>query len=341
MPELITSKTPIGLSACLYDCPVRYNGKRFDALGALGRERGDFSFTPVCPECMAGLGVPRDPIHLTGSGEEVLAGTASVRSKRGRDVSEQIIAGAQACVDALARAGCRVVILKEESPSCGLYRARIGANRRREVHGAGVFGALLQRTGWFLVPSTAFDSALTWWDWRRRMHAWLWLADRTIESNGDLTSAWHIVKFIVQETQRAEADVIGRELAALPKRAPAERLGALRTRMLDALRVPTTRQRALAYLWKTYTHHVKRGTLEGVDLHDLTVRSPEVLRNVTTIAAELTALERIAFENDLLFGSSPVIYRERGRVRKRDEALRSRETAHEGEPDAGAAPADH
>ena len=65
---------------------------------------------------------------------------------------------------------------------------------------------------------------------------------------------------------------------------------------------------------------MKRGTLNGVDLHDLTVRSPEVLRNVTTIAAELTALERIAFENDLLFGSSPVLYRERGRVRACDEA---------------------
>lgn len=321
MPELITHKTPVGLSACLYDCPVRYNGKRFDAVSKLGRERADFAFTPVCPECMAGLGVPRDPIHLTGSGEEVLDGAAVVRSKRGRDVTAEVIAGAQACVDALQRAGVRVVILKEESPSCGLFRARLGANRRREVHGAGVFGALLKRTGWFLIPDTAFDSALSWWDWRRRMHAWLWLSDRAIATNGDLTSAWHVVKFIAQETQRAEADAIGRELAALPKRAPAARLEELRGRMLDALRIPTTKQRALSYLWKTYTHHVKRGTLDGVDLHDLTVRSPEVLRNVTTIAAELAALERIAFENDLLFGSSPVLYRERGRVKARDEAL--------------------
>jgi len=176
-------KTPIGLSACLYDCPVRYNGKRFDAVSKLGRER----------------------------------------------------------------AGVRVVILKEKSPSCGLFRVRIGANRRREVLGAGVFGALLKRTGWFLIPDTALDSALTGWDWRR-MRAWLWLSDRAIASNGDLTSAWHVVKFIVQETQRAEAGAIGRELAALPKRAPAARLEELRGRMFDALRIPTTKQRALSYL---------------------------------------------------------------------------------------------
>jgi len=122
------------------------------------------------------------------------------------------------------RAGVRVVILKEESPSCGLFRARIGANRRRAVQGAGVFGAL-------------------------------------------------------------------------------------------------------SYLSRAYTHHAKRGTLDGVDLHDLTVRSPEVLRNATTIAAELTTLERITFENDLLFGSGPVPYRERGRVRARDEALERGATA--------------
>ena len=321
MPELLSTKTPLGISACLYDCPVRYNGKRFDAVSALGRERADLAFTPVCPECMAGLGVPREPIHLTGSGEEVLQGTAKVLDRHGHDVSERVIAGAQACVDALERAGVRAVILKEESPSCGLFRARIGAHRQRQVLGAGVFGALLGRTGWFLIPSTAFDSALSWWDWRRRLHAWLWLSDQDASTNGKLSDAWHVVKFIAQETRRAEADRIGRDLAALPHKASRAQLDEIKGRMLDALRVPTTKERALGAMWKAYTFHRKRGTLDGVDLHDLDVRSPEVLRNVTTIASELTALERVSFDNDFLFGSSPVLYRERGRVRNRDEAL--------------------
>ncbi|MHB1342305.1 MAG: 2-thiouracil desulfurase family protein [Coriobacteriia bacterium] len=321
MPELLSAKTPLGISACLYDCPVRYNGKRLDAVSALGRERADFAFTPVCPECMAGLGVPREPIHLTGSGEDVLQGAAKVLDRHGHDVSERVIAGAQACVDALERAGVRAVILKEESPSCGLFRARIGAHRQRQVLGAGVFGALLGRTGWFLIPSTAFDSALSWWDWRRRLHAWLWLSDQDTSTNGKLGEAWHVVKFIAQETRRSDADRIGRDLASLPAAASRVRLDELKGRMLDVLRVPTTKERALQALWKAYTFHRKRGTLDGVDLHDLDVRSPEVLRNVTTIASELTALERVSFDNDFLFGSSPVLYRERGRVRNRDEAL--------------------
>lgn len=320
MTEVITERPSVGVSACLFDCPVRYNGKRFDALAALGRERSGFVFTPVCPECMAGFGVPREPIHLTGSGQDVLAGRAKVLDRHGRDVTARLVAGSTACVEALERAGVRAVILKEKSPSCGLAKTRIGSRRRESTLGGGVFAAMLAETGWFLVPDTAFDSALTWWDWRRRLHAWLWLGDRTIASNGDLTSAWHVVKFILQETQRAEADRIGGELAALPKHAPETTLEALRARILDALRLPTTRQRATAALWKTYTHHVKHGRLEGVDLHELTVHSPEVLRNVTTIAAELTGLERVGFENDLLFGTTPVVYREARRVRARDAA---------------------
>ena len=87
MTEVITDRPRIGVSACMFDCPVRYNAKRFDALAALGRERADFVFTPVCPECMAGLGVPREPIHLTGSGADVLAGHAKVLDRHGRDVT--------------------------------------------------------------------------------------------------------------------------------------------------------------------------------------------------------------------------------------------------------------
>lgn len=325
MTEVISDRPRLGISACMFDCPVRYNAKRFDALSALGRERAEFVFTPVCPECMAGFGVPREPIHLTGSGSDVLAGHAKVLDRHGRDVTRQLIDGSAACVDALERAGVRAVILKEKSPSCGIAKTRIGSRRRESALGGGVFAAMLAESPWFLIPETAFDSALTWWDWRRRLHAWLWLGDRVIANNGDLTGAWHVVKFILQETQRAEADRIGRELAALPKRAPREMLEALRARMLDALRVPTTRQRAAGALWKTYTHYVKRGQLEGVDLHELTVHSPEVLRNVTTIAAELTGLERVGFENDLLFGTSPVVFRDARRVKTRDEAQPTRE----------------
>ncbi len=320
MAELITRNVPIGISACVFRCPVRYNGKSFDALSMLGRERGDFSFTPVCPECMAGLGVPRMPVHLTGTGQEVLAGTAAVRDRRGRDVTESLIAGSRACLDALERAGVRAMVVKESSPSCGVYRARVGKKRAEQVEGSGVFGAMLLETGWFLIPDSALANPLLWWDWRRRLHAWLWCADRKIARARDLYDAWHVVKFVIQETDRPFADAMGRELAALPKNPSTDVLEDARSRILDALRTPSTRPRIRGALFKTYANARKNGKLDGVDLHDLSVDSPGVTANLNKIVKDLTALERISFENDLLFGTSPVIARDARRVRTRDAA---------------------
>lgn len=320
MAELITRKVPLGISACVYRCPVRYNGKAFDALATLGRERADFSFTPVCPECMAGLGVPRDPIHLTGPGQDVLRGEANVRGRRGHVVTDQVIAGSRAAIEVLERARVRAMIVKEASPTCGVYRARVGKKRQESVEGSGVFGALLLETGWFLIPDNALANPLLWWDWRRRLHAWLWLSDRDIERARDLYDAWHVVKFVVQETNRPLADDMGRALAALPRNPARDDLEALRARMLDALRAPSTRPRIRQALFKTYVHARKKGQLDGVDVHDLSVDSPEVRANINKIAEDLTRLERVSFENDLLFGTSPVIFREGRRVKARDTA---------------------
>ncbi len=319
MPEIITAKVPIGVSACVYRCPVRYNGKSFDAVSMLGREGQDFAFTPVCPECMAGLGVPRMPIHLSGPGQDVLAGTARVKDRRGHDVTEALVAGSRACLDALERAGVRAMIVKEASPSCGVFKARVGRKRNEQIEGAGVFGAMLLDTGWFLIPDSALANPLLWWDWRRRLHAWLWLSDREIARSKDIYDAWHVLKFIVQETDRPLADRIGRELAALPTNAPQALLDAMRDDILGALRKPSTRPRIKQAMWKTYVHAKKSGTLSGIDLHDLTVNSPEVSENLMQLVKELTVLERVSFENDLLFGTSPVIRRDGRRVAAREK----------------------
>jgi hypothetical protein len=222
----------------------------------------------------------------------------------------------------LERANVQAVIVKESSPTCGLTKAQVGRRRQAET-GAGVFGAMLLERGWFLIPDDALQSPVKWWDWRRRMHAWLWLDDRAIASSADLYDAWHVLKFVVQEIDRPLADRIGRELAALPKRPPAEQLEAIRGQILDALRRPSTPARIRQAMWKTYVHAKKKGQLDGVDLHDLNVDSPEVIANSTTIARELALMERVSFENDLLFGTTPVLARDKRRVRQRDEQLGS------------------
>ena len=88
----------------------------------------------------------------------------------------------------------------------------------------------------------------------------------------------------------------------------------IRRDILGALAKPSTKARIRSAMWKTYAHARKKGRLEGVDLHDLRADSPEVRLNVDELARELTRMERISFENDLLFGTSPVIARDRRRV---------------------------
>jgi len=314
VPEIITERVSVGVSACLYNCPVRYNGKAFDSLRVLGRERADFVFTPVCPECLAGLGVPRMPIHLTGTGQEVLAGRARVLDRRGADRTEQAVAGCEAAIGALERAGIEAFVAKESSPTCGLYKARVGKRRTETSGGSGVFGAMVLERGWFLIPDEGLANPLLWWDWRRRLHAWLWLRRREVGSSKDLYDAWHVVKFVVQETNRPLADDIGRSLAALPRNPAAEELETLRGQMLDALRAPSTRRRIQGALWKAYAHACRTGQLKGVDFHGVEVKPPSERGDLDTVVKELVALERVSFENDLLFGTSPVIRRDRKRV---------------------------
>lgn len=218
-------------------------------------------------------------------------------------------------MESLERAGIEAFIAKEASPTCGLYKARVGKRRTETSGGSGVFGAMLLESTLFLIPDSGLSNALMWWDWRRRLHAWLWLKRRDVATSRDLYDAWHVLKFIVQETDRPHADQIGRALAALPKHPAAEEVAALRAEMLDALRRPSTKSRIRGAMLKTYAHARKKGRLDGVDLHDLEIESPGERSNVDQVAAELTLLERISFENDLLFGTSPVIRRDGRRVK--------------------------
>ena len=206
MAEVITNKVRVGISACAFGCPVRYNGHGFDSLSVLGRERSDFVFTPVCPECLAGLGVPRTPIHLTGTGAEVLAGEAQVRDRRGHDVTERRRARLRG--RALGAAPSRRRRVHREGGVAHL-RAREGASRQAAHRAARVPGSSARcspQSGYFLIPDEALANPLLWWDARRRLHAWLWLREREIATARDLYDAWHVLKFVVQETDRPRAD---------------------------------------------------------------------------------------------------------------------------------------
>jgi len=301
-PVLLTKKPMLGISACCMSCPVRYNGKGFDLLKNLGREKGDFSYCPVCPETLAGLGVMRDPIHLTGeNGAAVLRGEGRVVSRGGRDVTAAVLEGSRAAMETLQRAGARAFIYMDGSPTCGVYRTTLKSQKRGKP--PGVFGSMLDEAGFFLIPALDLQSPLRWWDWRRRLLAFQYLEDVPIETRGDLYAVWHRLKFLVQELDDPFARSLGHELAGIAKRPGDAYIAQFRRSVGDRLRRPSTAARITQSLWKNHVYY-RRQTGKSIP----EINSPEVLRNITAIARELTRMERASAESGILFGTAPVIY---------------------------------
>ncbi|MBT2210943.1 DUF523 domain-containing protein [Actinomadura sp. NEAU-AAG7] len=135
------------VSSCLMGRPVRYDGraKPMEA-GLFGRWRAEGRLVPFCPEVAGGLPVPRPPAEIVGSGS-VLDGTARIVTAAGENVTDAFLRGARLALDAARRAGARVALLKEGSPSCGSHRVYDGTFTGTPIPGAGVTTALLERSG--------------------------------------------------------------------------------------------------------------------------------------------------------------------------------------------------
>ncbi len=305
---VISHRITIGISACCMGSPVRYNSKGWDMLAGIGRERNDFKWCPVCPECMAGLGVPRDPIHLTGGdGSMVWRDEAEVKNRHGRLVTDDVKFGAQSCLETLKRAGADAFVYMDGSPSCGVYRTTLKSTKRG--HPPGIFGSLLLDQGFFLIPAADLQSPLKWWDWRRRFLAFHWLKNLEITGKSGLYDAWTSLKFLFQELDNAWAVQMGRSLAGMAGKPEPAFIAGFKAQALDILRRPSTVRRITNSLWKNYSFFRKRlgKSVEGIN-------TPDFQRNITTIAKELVTMERKALEDGVLFGTSPVIYREKRRL---------------------------
>ena len=307
---VITDRITIGISACCMGSPVRYNAKGWDMLQNIGREKTDFKWCPVCPETMAGLGVPRDPIHMSGGdGHEVWRGEAKIKNRKGMDVTEDLMLGCISCLETLKRAGASAYIYMDGSPTCGVYRTSLKKQKRGNP--PGIFGAAMLEEELFLIPAADIQSPIKWWDARRRLLAFHWFKHLPLKTKDDLYHSWYILKFLCQEIDNEFAREMGRTLANLPKDVDEELIAKIRKDILEILRKPSSVKKITHSLWKSYSFVKKSQGMEVEEIH-----SPEFRRNVTAIAKELTLMERTAFENDLFFATSPVIYRDKRRMTK-------------------------
>ncbi|GLI09466.1 hypothetical protein YDYSG_54980 [Paenibacillus tyrfis] len=148
------------VSSCLAGLEVRYNGTHClnEKLNKL--VEGNKAVT-ICPELLGGLSTPREPAEIVGGdGDDVLDGNAKVIGKSGKDVTEFYIKGAYAALEKAKEINATIVVLKENSPSCGSSMIYNGQFVGQKVVGNGVTSALLKRNGLQVISEEQFMESI-------------------------------------------------------------------------------------------------------------------------------------------------------------------------------------
>jgi uncharacterized protein YbgA (DUF1722 family)/uncharacterized protein YbbK (DUF523 family) len=133
----------VGVSTCLLGEKVRWDaGHKHDRYltDILGRY---FEFVPVCPEAEVGMGIPREPVHLSGDP----AAPRMVGNKTGEDWTERMNRYARRKLRELVPRQLCGYVLKKGSPSCGMERVPVKTGAAGMPHkvGVGLFAAELLR----------------------------------------------------------------------------------------------------------------------------------------------------------------------------------------------------
>jgi len=150
----------IGVSSCLLGEQVRFDGGHKRDRFLTDRLGGYVSWVPVCPEFEVGMGIPRPTLRLVRHDD----GVRMQESDSGRDHTASMERYTKRRVAALRKLDLCGYVLKRDSPSCGMERVKIYAEKgmpRRE--GRGLFAeALIAALPWLPVEEEGrlHDAAL-------------------------------------------------------------------------------------------------------------------------------------------------------------------------------------
>ena len=136
----------IVVSACLLGENCKYNGGNnyTAAVAELAQGR---EVIPVCPERLAGLGIPREPIEIVDG--KVCRKDGTCVDAVLRDAVNQILAE-------LKEEEIECVILKSRSPTCGVKQVYDGTFSGTLVDGMGILAAELKKNGYNVVDVEDF-----------------------------------------------------------------------------------------------------------------------------------------------------------------------------------------
>ena len=131
------------VSACLLGENCKYNGgNNLDAQVVKfleGRE-----VIPVCPEVLAGLGIPRTPVEIRDG---------VVIDRDGNRVDEAVRAAVAHILEELKGQDIDCAVLKSRSPTCGVRQIYDGSFSGTLVDGAGVLAQVLMDAGYRVIDA--------------------------------------------------------------------------------------------------------------------------------------------------------------------------------------------
>ena len=128
----------IAVSACLLGVSCKYDGGHNLNLEVIKKLKGK-EVIPICPEVFGEMGTPRIPSEIQSEDQIV--------NKQGKDVTENFKLGLRTTWDLLQKYGCKKVILKDGSPSCGYKTVYDGTFSDKKITGMGFTAKFLQENG--------------------------------------------------------------------------------------------------------------------------------------------------------------------------------------------------
>lgn len=125
------------VSACLLGRCCKYNGgHNYDP--KVAKFLKDKEAVEICPEVMAGLGVPRTPIEIVGG---------VLLDRDGNSADEALRAAVAQVLELVSKEQICCAVLKSRSPTCGVRQVYDGSFSGKLVDGSGVLAEALKDAG--------------------------------------------------------------------------------------------------------------------------------------------------------------------------------------------------
>lgn len=136
------------VSACLLGRNCKYNGGN-NYREAVEKHLADADVIEVCPEVLAGMGIPRVPIEICHG---------KVMDRDGNCVDETIREAVAQVLEQIKDEPIAYCILKSRSPTCGVHQVYDGTFSGVLVEGSGVLAQALKDTGYRVLDDEDIEN---------------------------------------------------------------------------------------------------------------------------------------------------------------------------------------